>query len=73
MNNVFLVLIGYGIGLLVSVLLFRPKKTYDDGFKTAEKFFKDWDDGYQTGWDSAFRQMERIASAWNHIDEREEE
>ena len=73
MNPVLLVLIGYGIGLLVSVLLFRPIKSYKDGFDAAAKFYKDWDDGYHTGWDAAFRQMERIASAWNHRDERKEE
>lgn len=72
MNTVSLVLVGYGIGLLVSLLLFRPTKAYHDGFEAAKNLFKDWDDGYQTGWDAAFRQMERIASIWNHRDEREE-
>lgn len=77
MNPVLLVLIGYGIGLLVSVLLFRPKKAYKkgshDGFEKAKKFFKDWDDGYDTGWSAAFRAMERIASKWNHREERKED
>lgn len=73
MNTAALVLIGYGIGLLVSLLLFRPTKAYKDGFNAGEKLFKDWDDGYHTGWEAAFRAMEGIASQWNHRDEREEE
>lgn len=73
MNTAALVLIGYGIGLLVSMLLFRPQKAYKDGFNAAEKLFKDWDDGYHTGWEAAFRGMEEIASQWNHREEREEE
>lgn len=81
MNTAALVLIGYGIGLLISVLLFRPAKAYKDGYEAAEKPYKDWDDGYHTGWNagwdagwnSAFREMERKASAWNHRDERKEE
>lgn len=73
MKAFLLIMIGYGIGLLVSWLLFRPKKAYKDGFEAAEKLFKDWNDGYNSGWDAAFRQMERIASAWNHRDERKEE
>lgn len=73
MNPVLSALIGYGIGVLVSVLLFRPIKSYKDGFEAAEKFYKDWDGGFRSGWDAAFRQMEKIALAWNHREERKEE
>lgn len=59
MNTAALVLIGYGIGLIVSFLLFRPTKAYKDGFENAEKLYKNWDGGYHAGCEEVFRTMER--------------
>lgn len=59
MNTAALVLIGYGIGLLVSFLLFRPTKAYKDGFEDAEKLYKNWYGGYHAGCEEVFRTMER--------------
>lgn len=59
MNTTALVLIGYGIGLLVSFLLFRPTKAYKDGFEDAEKLYKNLNGGYHAGCEEVFRTMER--------------
>lgn len=41
MSEAVLVLTGYFIGIIVSFILFRPKKSFNDGFDAAKKIYND--------------------------------
>ena len=65
MDDLILVLLGYIIGIIVSWLIFRPMKSFNAGIELAKKTYGDWEKGFDTGWDAAFKHMETIARAWN--------
>lgn len=44
------ILSGYFIGIIVSWLIFRPTKSFDEGYESAKKFYSDWDEGFNSGW-----------------------
>lgn len=51
--------IGYAIGVLAGVLLFRPKSTYKRAFTAAREKFTNWDEGFAEGWNQALEVAER--------------
>lgn len=71
MSEVTLVLIGYFIGIIVSFILFRPKKSYNDGYIQAQRLYGDWNKGFEAGFDAAIKSMAKIAHNWISIREQE--
>lgn len=63
--------IGYFIGIIVSFILFRPIKSYNDGYSQAQRYYGDWNKGFDAGFDAAIKCMGEIAHKWNSIREQE--
>ena len=72
MHDLILIFISYGLGVAVSVFLFRPLKSFNEGYEAAKKFYTDWDKGFDDGFNHAFVAMEEIAHTWNEQAERKE-
>lgn len=71
MSEATLVLIGYFIGIIVSFILFRPIKSYNDGYNQAQRYYGDWNKGFEAGFDAAIKRMGEIAHKWNCTREQE--
>ncbi len=61
MSEIFYVLIGYAVGIIVCLILCRPMKSFDEGYKAAKEFYSDWHKGFNIGWNCAFRAIKTIA------------
>ena len=61
MNDFVLVIIGYFLGIIVSFLLFRPIKSFNDGYDAAKKFYNNWNQAYDDGFYAGIKAMEEIA------------
>lgn len=46
-------LIGYAVGVIFSILIFRPMKNWQEGYDTAKKTYGDWGRGFDCGYDAA--------------------
>ena len=66
-----LVLTGFFIGIILSFILFRPKKSYNNGYIAAKRLYSDWDKGFEDGFDAAIKSMAEIAHNWNSIRKQE--
>lgn len=71
MSEATLVLIGYFIGIIVSFILFRPIKSFNDGYSQAQRYYGDWKKVYEAGFDAAIKCMGEIAHKWNSTREQE--
>ena len=62
---------GVFVGVVVTIIVTRPMKSWQDGYNTAKEHYSDWEKGFHAGWDGAFRQIEHIARAWNNRKEKQ--
>lgn len=47
------VCVGYLAGFIISVILFRPLKSWQDGYDAAKTTYNSWDKGFSAGYDAA--------------------
>lgn len=57
---------GAFFGAVLTIIVTRPMKSWQDGYNTAKEHYSDWENGFNAGWDGAFRQIEKIAHEWNN-------
>lgn len=43
---------GYIIGVVAAWCIIQPAKLYSQGYKEAASLFKDWDRGFEAGWNA---------------------
>ncbi len=46
-------LIGYGCGCVFCWLIFRPMKSWTEGYEDGRKHYSNWDDGFDKGFKAA--------------------
>lgn len=56
-------IIGYLIGVAAAWYVCRPMKAFNDGYEHAKKFYGDWERGFHEGWDSGWE------TAFKKVDE----
>ena len=71
MNEVLMFLLGYALGQMTFFLVFRPFKSWQEGYDAAKEQYTDWEDGFSAGWNDAFKAIKAIADK-NKIAEGEE-
>ena len=68
--NAIVYFFGVLVGVSVTIVVTRPYRAWRDGYDAAMKNGTDWEkgvkEGFEAGWNEAFKQMERIAREWNN-------
>lgn len=57
MTELLILLSGYAVGVLFSVIICQPMKNWQDGYDTAKKHYDNWDKGFDEGWHCAEKRL----------------
>ncbi len=70
MTGLILLMVGYFVGVDVSLILFRPLKSFDAGYEAAKEMYISWNTGFDAGWDEAVKSIEEVARGkWRREEE----
>lgn len=53
MISIVMLLVGYAIGILYSIIAFKPMKNWQMGYDTAKETYDNWEKGFNTGFQAA--------------------
>lgn len=63
--TVMWVFIGYAVGVISSVVIFRPLKEWEAGYDAARNTFSDWKKGFNVGYDAAAEHYQDYKQGFN--------
>ena len=48
--------VGYILGFIISFIVWKPYKSWNDGYDKARFIYNNWDKGYEEGWKDGYNQ-----------------
>ena len=55
MNDIVVLIIGYIVGCVISWIIFRPMKSFQQGYDIAKAHYSNWEKGFDQGWEAAMK------------------